>query len=102
MQNCIRIMTKLITIPTSGAANGQQRSADFLSIKPYILQTCWDIYDVIFSGSNCYPVNTPIQIEITSEKATLRFMGRTLYKIQDGKTEELVTDGEIGKEKKSY
>jgi len=29
-------------------------------------------------------------------------MGRTLYKIQDGKTEELVTDGEIGKEKKSY
>ncbi len=58
--------------------------------------------DVIFSGSNCYPVDTPIQIEITGEKATLRFMGRTLYKIQDGKTEELVTDGEIGNKKKSY
>lgn len=48
--------------------------------------------DAIFYASNCYPVNTPVMIEITGEYATLRLEDNHLYKIQNGKAELIESD----------
>lgn len=55
----------------------------------------------LFYATNCNVVNSPVELEITFERGSLRVFNNRLYLIQKGEMSELISD-QVSKDAKSY